>query len=234
MRLAGRDDVLLRLTGFLDAPEPGSRGLLIQGEAGIGKTAVWRAALDRVRAANHHVLVARPAEEERQSSLLGLRDLFEDLEPEALLLEPDADVFDRGRAVLRLLRRLCDERTVVLAIDDVQWLDPISARALRFALRRLEDRPVWLIATLRSHDATVPLELLPPDRTLLLTLGALPIEAIRQVLAAVVASIPRPALEQIQRLSGGNPMYALELARLAGLGDPGAPLAARRPVRASD
>jgi DNA-binding NarL/FixJ family response regulator len=109
---------------------------------------------------------------------------------------------------------LTDTQPVVLAIDDVQWLDPISARSLRYALRRVEDRPVLVVATERTpagDDVRPPV--LSPERTETITLDALPIEAIRQVLAPVVTTIARPALELVHELSGGNPMYALELAR---------------------
>ena len=72
--------------------------------------------------------------------------------------------------------------------------------------------------------------MLSPERTEELTLGVLPIEAIRQVLTPVVTTISRPALELVHELSGGNPMYALELARSTDLNrdrlaaSPGRPL----------
>ncbi len=129
--------------------------------------------------------------------MVGLLDLFESagVDVESGVLDRDTDLFDRGRAVLETLRRLADDRTVVLAIDDLQWLDPISRRSLRYALRRLEDLPVLLLATERTGagdgDA---MTLVPPERTEVITLGALPIEAIRQVLTPVTSAISRPAL----------------------------------------
>jgi AAA ATPase domain len=219
VRLAGRDRELKRVEAFVGATGRDARGLLIRGEAGIGKSAIWRVALDRLRAAGHCVLVTRPAEEELQGSMVGLLDLFETIETEPSVLDPDADVFDRGRAILRTLRRLTASRPTVLAIDDLQWLDPISLRSLRYALRRLEDQPVSMLATERSGPGEPPGPLLlPPERTEELTVGALSIEAIRLVIAPVVGAIPRPALDLIQQMSAGNPMYALELARTT---DPG-------------
>ena len=167
-----------------------------------------------MRAAGHIVLVTRPAEEELRGTMIGLLDLFDEVDPDPSVLDPDTDLFERGRAVLSTLRRLTEASSVVLAIDDVQWLDPISVRSLRYALRRLEDRPVWVVATERTGTADgARLAVLSPERTEELTLGVLPIEAIRQVLTPVVTRISRPALELVHELSGGNPMYALELAR---------------------
>jgi DNA-binding CsgD family transcriptional regulator len=215
-RLAGRELELARVEEFVAASSrlDGARGLVIRGPAGIGKTAIWREAIDRLRAAGDLVLVARPAEEELSGAMVGLLDLFDDIEADPTVLDPDADLFDRGRAVRATLRRLTDTQPVVLAIDDVQWLDPISARSLRYALRRLEDRPALVVATERTpagDDVRPPV--LSPERTETIMLDALPIEAIRQVLAPVVQTIARPALELVHELSGGNPMYALELAR---------------------
>jgi DNA-binding CsgD family transcriptional regulator len=223
-RLAGRDVELARVERFVESAAEGSRALLIRGVAGIGKTLIWRSALERLRGKRHLVLVSRPAEEELQATMVGLLDLFEaladldlDLVP-AAVLDPDADAFDRGRAVLDALRRLADDRTVVLAIDDIQWLDPISRRALRYALRRLEDRPVVVLATERTGaGGDAGPTLVPPERTEVIGLGPLPIEAIRQVLTPVMAAISRPALELVHDLSAGNPMYALELARSSDL-----------------
>jgi DNA-binding CsgD family transcriptional regulator len=215
-RLAGRELELARVEEFVAASSrlDGARGLVIRGPAGIGKTAIWREAIDRVRAAGYLVLVTRPAEEELGGSMIGLLDLFDGVDPDPAVLDPDTDLFERGRAVLATLRRLTDAQPVVLAIDDVQWLDPISARSLRYALRRLDDRPVLVISTERtpaSDDSRPPV--LSPEHTEVVTIGPLPIEAIRQVLAPVVAAISRPALELVHEVAGGNPMYALELAR---------------------
>jgi DNA-binding CsgD family transcriptional regulator len=213
-RLAGRELELARVEEFASSHSRGARALVIRGVAGIGKTAIWREAIDRVRSAGHLVLMTRPAEEELGGSMVGLIDLFEDVVSDPAVLDPDTDLFDRGRAVRAALRRLTDTRPVVLAIDDVQWLDPISARSLRYALRRLDDRPVLVVATERTPagDDVRP-SVLSLEQTEVLSVGALPIEAIRQVLTPVVTAIARPALELVHELSGGNPMYALELAR---------------------
>ena len=120
---------------------------------------------------------------------------------------------------------------MVVAIDDLQWLDHASGRALRYALRRLDAEPVGVLATLRDGDD--PLEVsatLPPGRTEVLAVGPLGSDALRRLLTPVVESISRPTLQRIHAVSGGNPLYALELAR--GLGAP-ATAAPRRPAAAA-
>ena len=195
----------------------GVRALLIRGDPGIGKTALWAHAVEKCRGAGLRVLVARPAEEEMPRALLGLVDLFEHVEGAAGVLDGGDDPFARGRAVLEALRRLSGAAATVIAIDDLQWLDSASARALRFALRRLDAEPVGLIATVRASSGPEALSAmvnaLPPGRSELLDLGPLSLGALRTVLAGTVEAISRPLLRRIHEVSGGNPLYAIELAR---------------------
>ena len=60
--------------------------MVVCGEPGIGKTALWRAAIDELRDRGHRVIVARPGEDELQGSLVGLGDLFADVATDAPLL----------------------------------------------------------------------------------------------------------------------------------------------------
>ena len=213
--LWGRDrevDQILRLVRSIDG---GARFVVIRGDAGIGKTAMWRWGVEQHRAAGHRVLVTRPAQEELHGPMTGLLDLFEDIGSAPGTLDPEADVFDRGRAVLRTLRSLANAGPVAVAIDDIQWLDAISARALRYAFRRLDREPVVLLATERPVAGERAELVVPADRVEQLVLGPLSLDAIRHVVRTVVATISRPALERIYELSGGNPLYAIELARSA-------------------
>src|SRR5262249_8228442 len=100
---------------------------------------------------------------------------------------------------------------------DLQWLDSASARTLRYALRRLDAEPVGLIATLRTTPAADdPLKTaasLPPGRSEQLDVGPLGLADLRVVPSSRVDSISRPVLARIHEASGGNPLYAIELAR---------------------
>ena len=216
-RLVGRDPERARVQGFVASVPREVRALLIRGEPGIGKTAVWRHAVHECADAGFEVLVTRPAKDEMPLGLAGLVDLFEhvDLDTSALLEEENP--FARGRAVLAAMRRLARDAPVVVAIDDLQWLDLASARALRYALRRMDAEPVGVLATVRNgRDADDPLALasiLPQGRNEQLDVGPLDLEALRRVLTATVEAISRPALHRIHEVSGGNPLYAIELAR---------------------
>jgi AAA ATPase domain len=147
--VVGREAERLRIHALAAGLAGGLRALVIGGEPGIGKTALWLEAVDYCRRAEFEVLRTRPAEEEMPLAAVGLIDLLEraGLDPDGL--RADGDPLARGRAVLEALRRLAERRPVVVAIDDVQWLDAVSARALRYALRRLETEPVGVLAAAR-------------------------------------------------------------------------------------
>src|SRR6185312_563534 len=121
---------------FVGAVESGARMLVIGGEPGIGKTTLWRAAVERCRQAGFRVLQARPAEEEMPLVLGALVDLFDRIELDVPIADEE-DPAARGEAVLDALQMLATREPTIVAIDDLQWLDPASAHALRFALRRL-------------------------------------------------------------------------------------------------
>src|SRR5688572_22461332 len=134
--------------------------MVLGGDAGIGKSTLWRAGIEAARARGFRVLSSRPAEAERGLAHAGLGDLFENvlqsvlpalsaprrraLEVALLVEEAEHRVDPRtlGVAVRSALEALVAEAPVVLAVDDVQWLDPSSARALAFALRRLDEQPI--------------------------------------------------------------------------------------------
>ena len=127
------------------------------------------------------------------------------------------DLYSTGRSVLTALRDIAADEPLVLAVDDVQWLDSFSARVLRYALRRLETEPIAIVTTFRSDDGgSDPLAssaTLPLDRQVLIEPGPLGVDDIRRLIGDTAGAVPRPTLRRIHRISAGNPLYALELAR---------------------
>jgi AAA ATPase domain len=166
--IVGRDAELATIQGFLQDLPSGPRALLIQGEAGIGKTTLWRAAISAATHRGYTVLPSKPVEIETKLSFTGLGDLLEQHVEEVLLRLPDpqrraleiallrADAAGSppdqravSLAVLSALRVLASSTPLLVAIDDVQWLDPSSASVLAFAARRIDRGPVGVVACLR-------------------------------------------------------------------------------------
>src|SRR5262249_33300449 len=117
-----------------------------------------------------------------------------------------------------LLRGLGDAGPVAVLIDDVQWLDEPSARAFAFALRRLTVDPVVVIASRREGEAMPPAfgEAARAIGVSHLYVRALSFGAIARIVRAQLSlSFSRPEMLRIYDASGGNPFFALELARAA-------------------
>jgi DNA-binding CsgD family transcriptional regulator len=246
--LVGREDELAALLDLLAAPDELFAAAVVVGEAGIGKTTLSLAAAEAAEERGYLVLSCRPSEAEARFSFVGLADLIggvvadvlpqlprpqrRALEAALALSESDGAPAEEGVvafAFLNTLRRLAVGNRLLLAIDDVQWLDAPSLAMLRFALSRLEREPVAVILTARDE---VPLWLrrgVAEERSVTIELGPLSVGALHELLRARVGAVlPRPMLLRIWETSGGNPFFALELAgalqRRGGRLDPGAEL----------
>jgi predicted ATPase len=138
--VVGRDEELELLLAFARGDD--ARALLLEGEAGIGKTTLLREAVTAASRAGARVLSARPAAAEAALAFSGLGDLLgealdsvvAELPPaqaaalEIALLRRTAegrpvDLHTVSAGVLSALRALAEHEPVVVAVDDVQWLD---------------------------------------------------------------------------------------------------------------
>jgi DNA-binding CsgD family transcriptional regulator len=233
--MVGRERELAAVDEFLVGLVADTRALILAGEAGIGKTTVWSAAIERAEERGYRVLACRPAEAEARLSYAAVCDLLAPLDEadfqclpqpqrrsvDAALLRADlggARVDQRAvsAGVASLLRVLASKLPVVVAVDDAQWLDPSSARVLGYAVRRLRSSPVGILVSVRDDGNGIdPLELeraFPGELVFRSPLAPLSLGALRQIVTTRVGSISRPLLLRIARVSAGNPFYALELA----------------------
>lgn len=237
--LVGRDDELAILADFVAGVDQLPRALVLEGDAGIGKTTLWAAGVEVAEAAGRTVLTARPDETEAKIAHTVLRDLlgpsFAEVAPElpipqrqaleAALLLSDSRVGAEpgaiGVATLSVLRGLASRKPIVVALDDAQWIDAPSASALGFAARRLGDLPVALLLAVRSADLEAELPglaaALPDERVRRERVGPLSLGALHSLIRLRLGmTFPRPVLGRLHQTSGGNPFYALELARALG------------------
>ena len=251
--VVGRDAELATLRDFVSSISDGAGALVLQGEAGMGKTTLWRAGVEAAEEHGTYVLRAQPAESETSLSFSGLGDLLdpvldEALEPlaagqrsalaRALVLEevegPAPDAHAAGVALLNALRGLAASRRVLVAVDDVQWLDAATAGALAYAARRLKNERVGaLLARRVGLTSSVVDDLRRTGRTRDLDVGPLDPTALHAVVHAHLSvSLPRPLLAEVHQASGGNPFYALEIVRT--LTRSGISVSAGRPLPVPD
>jgi DNA-binding CsgD family transcriptional regulator len=182
--LVGRDAEVAKIRAFLSAASGVPTALVITGDAGIGKTVVWRHVLQAV-GQSCRVLSCQPTSAERPLPFSALDDLFGDVAGEVLpalagprshaveaaLLRgppagpPSAGLSRAGRAlpdqrvlargILDALRILSGSAPLMVAVDDAQWLDRPSASVLEFCVRRLRDEPVCILLTFRTDDTVL-------------------------------------------------------------------------------
>lgn len=242
------DDVL---TAALDAPA----ALVLEGEAGIGKTTLWSAGVEQASTRGFRVLAACPAEAESVLAYGAVADLLRDVEPSMIaplpmpqriavnriLLQDDSDRAATESAVaaglLSIVTALAAETPLLIALDDVQWLDPSSAHAIAFVARRLPPR-VALLATVRTDSANARgprIELQDPAATTRFLVEPMTLGALHAIIHSRLGiSLSRPKMVQIHQMCAGNPFFALELARAVRDAPPGTTDARQLPSTVGD
>jgi DNA-binding CsgD family transcriptional regulator len=254
--IVGREHELAEIALLLSDMRSRHATLLLEGVPGIGKTALWQAGVAEARGASVTVLSCRPVSGETRLSFVALADLLADRlagiaerlpSPQRRALEiaflrEDASADEAvdhhtiAAATLSALRELAAEAPVLLAIDDIQWLDEASESALAYALRRLGDALVSVLGSARKEgpDTAVTAFGLALDRRddaplKRLHVGPLSTSELHVVIRDRLGfSFTRDVLGRVHHASGGNPLHALELARAVAqqpqLLDPGNPL----------
>ena len=233
----GRQAEIARIESFLADVSGGPQLLLLEGDAGIGKTTLLEYGRNAAAGLGCHILSTAPVETEMPLAYAGLTDLLETI-PRALVdalplpqrdalcqavfqIEPSREPVQRrtmSMAVRALFQNLAQARPVVVVIDDLPWLDLPSARVLSFVLRRMHREPVGLLAAARTGWSTErsPLAVDGISAGLLdrVQVGPLSLGAIREILGTRLGTTPgRSFLVRLHEISGGNPLFALELAK---------------------
>ena len=240
---------------FLETSRQRPAGLRGEGEPGIGKTTLWTSVVDRASRSGFLVMTAQTGQAESVLANAAIADLFSAVEPGVLAALPDVQRLAADRVLLRddTAGRPTDERVtaaalltavhvmsarapVLIAIDDVQWLDLSSRAVLAFAARRLKG-PVGVLVTERSgpgvaESAASWLQVGPAGALTRTRVAPMSLGALHAMLSARLGrTFSRPAIARIAEISGGSPLYALELARVV---DSGPQSVNRLPATLSD
>ena len=170
--LANRPVETKLIADFLESACRAPAALVVEGEPGIGKTTLWLAALDQARDRAFQVLSTRTAAVESGLAYASLADLLRGVGATtlAVLPPPQRVAVDRillrssedgaatdqravSAAFLTIVEMLRETSPVLIAIDDLQWLDFSSRHVVAFAARRL--RPgVGVLGTFRTEAKT--------------------------------------------------------------------------------
>ena len=196
------------------------------------------AGVEQATSRGYRVLQSRGAESEARLSYAALGDLLGDAPDavyagmpaplrqalDAALLRAEAlggsvDPRAVSLAAAHALRSLAADAPLVVAIDDLQWIDGPSARVLSFVLRRVADERIGVLVSIRQGSGSKgdPVDL---DRALTETthvaVGPLPLEPLGRILRDRTSHrLPHPDVARLHRITGGNPLFAIEMARAA-------------------
>ncbi len=253
-RVIGREYELTAVRAWVEAAAAGTPGVvLLQGPAGIGRTAVLRAALRQAHLPARATVLRATCSRDRERTPYGLvRALLAplgDAVPAALTDaaaptdaadHPPADYPPAAHHALvhaccRAVLAVADRGPLVLVVDDLQWADEQSLTWLGYLLRRTADVPVCVVLSVRtpiSRPAVSDLVALPPGRRgTVLVLAPLDESDVAQVAVDVLPRVPTgEVVRECLRLSAGNPLLLhrvlAELRRSAADGDPAPPAAA--------
>ena len=236
-RLRGREVELRAVGDAFDRVAAGHPAtVLVEGEAGIGKTRLLAAASDDARGRGLEVVTGRAQELERTRPFGVLADTLActgsspDPRRRAIagLLTTRAD--DRGPLTVSsdpglqfqavdafgdLIEALALRGPLVLALDDLQWADPSSLLTLASLVGRLANVPLGLIGCLRLLPRPAELEraldTMAAGGARRLALGPLGDDTVAELVAEVVGAEPGRRLLANVAGAGGNPLFVTEL-----------------------
>ncbi|MQA75072.1 MAG: AAA family ATPase [Solirubrobacterales bacterium] len=245
-RLLEREHEVAALDSLISGIDrPGARLALIEGAAGIGKTSLLAAARGTAEGEGIRVLAARGSQLEREFPFGVVRQLFEPrladpkVRAEALsgaaasataVFEaldgagpggPDAS-FASLHGLYWLTVNLAGERPLLLAIDDLHWVDHPSLRFVAYLVRRLEGLPIAIVAALRPNepgaDAALVAEIAGDPVATSISPGGLTDQGVRALIAQRLGQAPDPAFaDACQEATGGNPLLLHELTKAIGV-----------------
>ncbi len=237
MPASPRSEQIAGMLAGLDEIAAGAPGHIVElvGEAGIGKSTVARAVVAHATAARWRVWAASPTAAEAELPWTGLAQLLTDVDADDLgglvageraqldratsvrrdePVEPELVAFGLASLVDSALRRA--DTPLLVVVDDHHWLDRASAGALAYALRRIVGhRAAALLASRPGRSTPIePARLAGESHSARVELVGLEPDEVRQAVSEATGLVlSRAAIAKLCRRTGGNPLYAIELAR---------------------
>lgn len=224
----GRQRQLDGVRGWVSELSAGrGRAVLVEGEAGIGKSSLIRAGATEAAANGCQVFWATCDELSQAFPLLPLLDTL-DAAPAPRpgqqriidVLRADAVPGNRVDQVAAAVERLlalvdeyCTVTPVMLVVDDLQWADPATVMTLGRLVRSVHQLPLLLVGLIRPVPRREDLGALrrTVEPTDLLLLQGLSDADVAEFVASVVGGTPGPRLLELAEGAGGNPLYLTEL-----------------------
>jgi DNA-binding CsgD family transcriptional regulator/tetratricopeptide (TPR) repeat protein len=227
--LVGRDSEMALLTGLVKEVSAGrGRSVLIEGEPGIGKSALVRVAVAEAPSAGCQVFWGAGDELGQALPLLPFLDGLRVREPSTnprretivRLLRGEVAA-DRGTDVptvlaeqlLALVAEQCAVRPTILVVDDLQWADQASVTLWGRLARSAGQVPLLLVGMMRpvpQRDDLLALRRVPGD-AVRLELTRLGETAVADLVAALAGGRPDASLLRLADGAAGNPLYVTEL-----------------------
>jgi tetratricopeptide (TPR) repeat protein len=222
--LVGRDAEMVRLADLARRAAAGQGALvLIEGEPGIGKTALLRAALGDAAGSLPRQVTGAAEEFDQRLPFATIRSCLEPLQAGdgrtakilALIQGGSTTEHPVIESVLALVEQWCAASPVALAIDDLHWADPASILLLHRLGREAGQLPLLLVGTIRGGPSRADVEAL--IRSWLrhgaaqIVLGPLPDSAVTQLVTGLIGGTPGPVLRELIDGTAGNPLYITEL-----------------------
>jgi DNA-binding CsgD family transcriptional regulator len=226
--LIEREQECAVLDALVDRLRDGGGAVVVQGEAGIGKSALLQRVRRRAQAQGVRPLVTVGVESEAEFAFAGLHQLLRPVigalaqQPESqrqvleaalgLGVDQKPDPYRVAVAAFQLICEVADSTPLALIVDDAHWLDRSTLSVIAFIGRRLEAEHVALVAAIRSGQSSA----LDDAR-----LSTLDLERLSSSAAARLLDRTAPELHPVLRArvlaeSSGNPLALVELARSMG------------------